>query len=122
MNWAIKEVASQQIYKTVNDQMWLFNPISKFWYSLRYVKDIFSTLVQGTASYVFDMWVKNIVEERPQLTGSFHDEIVLSIKNGSQEKCTSFLRKAINKTNEQLKLNRELDISVQFGHRYSEIH
>lgn len=122
LNWAIKEIATQQKYKTINDQMWLYNPISKFWYSLRYVKDIFSTLVQGTASYVFDMWVKNILEERPQLTGQFHDEVVLQIKEGFEEQCTALIRRAIDKLNGQIKLNRLLDVSVQYHHRYSGIH
>lgn len=102
--------------------MWLFNPVSKFWYSLRFHKDIFSTLVQGTASYVFDLWVFNIIDERPQLTGQFHDEICLEIKEGSEEQCRELLTKAIDKTNEFLKLNRVLDISIDFGTRYSDIH
>lgn len=122
LNWAIKEVASQQKYKTINDQMWLYNPISKFWYSLRYVKDIFSTLVQGTASYVFDMWVKYILEERPQLTAQFHDEIILQIREGFEERCTALVRRAIDKLNNTVKLNRLLDISVQYNKRYSGIH
>lgn len=131
-NWAIKEVASQQRVKVVNDQMWLLNPISGIWYSLRYEKDIFSTLVQGTASYVFDLWVKNILEEREQLTGQFHDEIIICVKEGYSKyneearkwegPVVDFLRRMIDKTNQQLNLNRELDIDVQFGRRYSDIH
>jgi hypothetical protein len=35
--------------------MWLYNPVSKFWYSAIY-KDIFSTLNQGTGVYCFDTW------------------------------------------------------------------
>lgn len=102
--------------------MWLLNPINGFWYSLRYEKDVFSTLVQGSASYVFDLWLRYIRSKRPQLTGQFHDEIVLEIKKGSNEKAYSLLRWAIDKTNEKLRLNRELDIDIQFGSRYSEIH
>lgn len=131
-NWAIKQVASEQKVKTVNDQMWLLNPISHIWYSLRYEKDIFSTLVQGTASYVFDLWVQNILAEREQLTGQFHDEIIICVKEGYSRynaetkkwegPIVDFLRRMIGKTNEQLKLNRELDIDVQFGKKYSDIH
>lgn len=131
-NWAIKVVAQEQVVKTVNGQMWLLNPISKIWYSLRFEKDIFSTLVQGTASYVFDLWVQNILQERPQLTGQFHDEIIIQVKQGFSSynpetkkwegAIVKFLKDMIHKTNEQLKLNRELDIDVQFGARYSDIH
>lgn len=121
-NWAIKKVAEEQRVRTVDGQMWLQNPINKFWYSLRYEKDIFSTLVQGSASYVFDLWVSIFRRTRSQLTAQFHDEVVLTVKKGSRDKAELLLRSAIDETNARLKLNRELDIDVQFGSRYSEIH
>lgn len=121
-NWAIKKVAEVQKIKTVRGQMWLFNPISNLWYSLRYEKDIFSTLVQGSASYVFDQWVNTFRSTRPQLTGQFHDEVILTIKQGHREEATKLLSDAIKSLNEKLKLNRELGIGTQFGERYSHIH
>lgn len=121
-NWAIKEVAKQQTVKTVKGQMWLQNPINKFWYSLRYEKDIFSTLVQGSAAYVFDLWLEEFRKKRPQMTATFHDETVLCVKLGYREKAEKLLRDAIAVINEKLKLNRELGIDVQFGDRYSDIH
>lgn len=121
-NWAIKEVAKKQRVKTVFGLMWLYNPISGFWYHLKYEKDVFSTLIQGSASYVFDMWVWEVRKKRPQLTAQFHDEIVLEVMIGYREKVTALLKDAINTLNEQLKLNRKLDIDVQFGQRYSDIH
>jgi len=122
LNWAIKAVVGEQTVKMRGDQMWLFNPVSKLWYSLRYEKDIFSTLVQGTASYVFDLWVKKVLDKRPQLTAQFHDEIVLCVKKGHREACEKLLRDAIAELNTELNLNRELGIDVQFGDRYSDIH
>jgi hypothetical protein len=121
-NWAIKKVAEEQLVKTISGQMWLFNPISKMWYSLRYEKDRFSTLIQGTASYVFDKWVEKFRSKRPQLTAQFHDEVVLHIKKGFRVQCEKLLRDAIEELNNCLKLNRELGIDVQFGDRYSSIH
>ena len=121
-NWAVKAVAKEQIVKTVQKQKWLWNPISKLWYSLRYEKDRFSTLVQGSASYCFDLWLGLVLKERPQLTGQFHDEFILCIKEGAEDKCRELLNKAIKKTNDILQLDRELGIDIQFGKRYSEIH
>lgn len=121
-NWAIKKVAEEQIVKTVNGQMWLFNPISKLWYSLRYEKDRFSTLIQGTASFVFDEWVRLFRLKRTQLTAQFHDEVVLQVKKGFRVQAEKLLRDAIAELNSALMLNRELGIDVQFGSRYSEIH
>jgi hypothetical protein len=51
-NKAVKQVANACQVKTTRVegevQMWLRNPVSNFWYSLRYEKDKFSTLNQGT--------------------------------------------------------------------------
>lgn len=121
-NWAIKEVAKDCIVKTVNGLMWLYNPVSGFWYYLKYDKDRFSTLVQGTASYCFDVWVGFILEKRKQLTATFHDEGVWTVKKGYQEQCNELMHEAIDKTNELLKLNRQLGIDVKYGDRYSQIH
>jgi len=121
-NWSVKKVAEAQRVKTINNQMWLLNPVSKLWYSLRYEKDIFSTLNQGTGTYAFDMWVKYIIEERPQLTGQFHDEVIIHLKKGNRDRCRDLLNRSIKKTNEKLKLNRNLDIDIQFGDSYAKIH
>lgn len=122
LNWAIKEVASRQKIITVDGEMWLLNPISGFYYSLRKKNDIFSTLIQGTASYVFDLWVENILKVRPQLTAQFHDEVVLLVREENVTRLSDLCHEALRETNEHLKLNRELGIGVQVGDRYSQIH
>jgi len=53
-NKSILDVENALKIKQIGTQMWLLNPISKFWYSLRSDKDKFSTLNQGTGSYIFD--------------------------------------------------------------------
>lgn len=130
-NWAIKAVAERQRVQTLsspdgnggqNEQMWLFNPISNFWYSLRYEKDIFSTLVQGSGAYCFDTYLNLVLAERPQVTGQFHDEFILTVKKGYREEITTFLKSKIKEVNDYLKLNRDLDIGVEFGENYAEIH
>jgi hypothetical protein len=122
LNWSVKKVAEDQLVKTVDDQMWLYNPVSKMWYTLRYDKDRFSTLVQSTAAFVFDLWIKYVLEQREQLTASFHDEGVWHLKEGHREEFTDIIQKAIQKVNEEVKLNRELEVDIQFGKAYSSIH
>lgn len=121
-NWAIKAVAKAQTVKTVDGQMWLKNPVNGFWYSLRTEKDIFSTLVQGTAAYVFDRYLAAVLSKRPQVTGQFHDEFILNVRKGNRELITKFLNDCIQEVNDSLRLNRELGISIQFGDKYSDIH
>ena len=71
---------------------------------------------------VFDLWLEYILEKREQLTGQFHDEIIIEIKKGFENKATELLQECIDKANNKLKLNRELAIGIQFGTRYSAIH
>lgn len=121
-NWAVKAACDRIQIKRIGSEMWLLNPVSKLWYSLRNEKDVFSTLNQGTGVFCFDSWVKEILEVRPQLTAQFHDEIVLEIKQGAEEKCRALLKKCISKVNDQLQLNTKLDVDVQFGQTYADIH
>jgi len=122
LNWAIKHTADKSVVKHVKGQMWIYNPVSKFWYSLRYEKDRWSTLNQGTGVFCFDTWLKFILSKRPQLTGQMHDEIILEIVKGNRDKAEALLRWAIDETNKLLKLNVKLDVSIQFGDTYGQIH
>ena len=121
-NWSVKKVSEELDVKTIDGEMWLFNPVSGFWYSLRYEKDRFSTLNQGTGVYCFDRWIWYILSKREQLTGQFHDEIILEIMEHGRDKCYDLLKWAIEQVNDELKLNVKLDVDIQFGKKYSEIH
>jgi hypothetical protein len=121
-NWSIEAIAKEQETKECAGGVWMLNPVNGFWYSLRHEKDRFSALCQGTGAYAFDLWMKYTVKKRPQLTGSFHDECILTIKEGHRDGCTKLLKDAIGKVNDELNLNRTLDIDTQFGRDYSEIH
>lgn len=118
----MKAIAEEQKVKQCNGRKWLFNPVSKFWYALRHDKDRFSTLNQGTGVFCFDTWVKHVKAGKVPIIGQFHDEIVCLVRKGKREKLTKFLHECMDKVNKELKLNRELDCSVDFGAAYSEIH
>jgi len=121
-NWAVRQFAKDQQVKTVAGQMWVKNPVNGFWYTLRYEKDIFSTLNQGTGAYCFDQWVAHYLTRRPNIVGQFHDESINRINKGEEREHESVLRWAIDKVNEKLNLNIKLDIDVQFGVNYALIH
>lgn len=121
-NWSVLAIAEEQVVKKCLGGMWLFNPVSQLWYSLRYEKDRFSTLNQGTGVWCFDLYVKNVRSEGLKLCGQFHDEWIAAIKKGLRERLKALCQRAIDKTNEELKLNRELDFSVDFGLSYADIH
>lgn len=122
LNWSIKEVSSKQKIIKLDGEMWLYNPINGFYYSLRKKNDIFSTLIQGTASYVFDLWLEYIIKEREQITGQFHDEGIWCVKDENTDRMKELCFRALDNVNQELKLNKELLCSVQIGDRYSDIH
>jgi len=121
-NWAVKKLCEETTIKHIDGEMWLYNPVSRLWYSLRSEKDIFSTLNQGTGVFCFDSWIRAFRNTRPQLTGQFHDECVLTIKKGSRDKCVKLLKESIEKVNDSLKLNVKLDVDIQFGATYADVH
>lgn len=121
-NWAIKAVAKSTKVKTEFGTMWLYNPVSKLWYELRNDGDRFSTLNQSTGDYCFTTWIKYVTMKLNRLTATFHDEGVWQIKKGYRKECEEVLRWAIKQANKELKLNRGLDIDVQFSDTYAGVH
>lgn len=121
-NHAVKKIAKNAKIKTVNGQMWLYNPVSEFWYSLRFEKDKFSTLNQSTGVYVFDSWVRHVRKRGIKLCGQFHDEIIFNLLESEKEQREQDLRDAIAETNAEIRLNVQIKISVDFGNNYAEIH
>jgi hypothetical protein len=119
----VGEKKSKYSLVTKAESLWLLNPVNRFWYSLRYPKDIFSTLNQGTGTYCFDVWVGNFRRKRPQLTGQMHDEVILcKEKDLDRDIFVRLLKHAVQRANKQLKLNRKLDVDIQFGSTYADIH
>ena len=121
-NWSLKKIAEECLVKTSRGLKWLWNPVANLWYYLKADKDRFSTLNQGTGTYIFDMWLKEVMKKREQLTGCFHDEGIWEIKKGFRPQSEKLLRDAVARVNKKLCLNMDMDIDVQWGANYSEIH
>lgn len=121
-NNAVKLIARDTYFKTVNNQMWLYNPVSGFYYSLRYEKDKFSTLNQGTGVYCFDSWLRRVRQKGIKIMLQYHDEIGFKVKKGEEEVSEKALKDSIKELNDEIKLNVPLGVSVQFGPNYSDIH
>ena len=121
-NWSVKAFSEAQHIRKINGEMWVQNPVSKFWHSLRYEKDVFSTLNQSTGAYCFDKWVAYYRTKRPNILGQFHDESINQVRKGDEQEHSSVLQWAIEKVNQELKLNVDLGIDIQYGNTYSEIH
>ena len=121
-NWAIEKVASTVRVREVMDGMWLLNPVSGFWHSLRSDKDRFSTLNQSTGVFCFDTWVAICRKNGIKAVGQFHDEIIALVKKGDEGKVEDLMHEAAIMLNDKVKLNVPLGTDVQFGNTYADIH
>jgi DNA polymerase I-like protein with 3'-5' exonuclease and polymerase domains len=121
-NEAVLKASKDFKIKTLeNDSMWVFNPVSKLWYNLRNLKDVFSTVNQSTAAYCFDLYVQ-LVKKEFAVIGQFHDEIIISLIPEKKKELENYLNVCVEKANEKLKLNVPIGISMDFGTNYAEIH
>lgn len=108
--------------KNIAGQDWVFNPVSKFWYSLRSEKDVLSTVNQSTAVYVFDTWVGFCRKLGMKLALQMHDEHLSNTPIGTEEEVKEKITKAIKQMNDRLKLNVTIGCSIQTGATYSTVH
>jgi hypothetical protein len=131
LNWSVKAIAEDQcVIEDSRGAKWLVNPINGFAYALRSDKDRFSTLCQGTGSFLFDMWVDEILERMfdkwgvKRLNLEAHDEYVTSFTDteSNKEAMKDITVKAIETLNTRYMLRRELGCDVQFDYSYAGIH
>jgi len=121
-NWAIEKVATGAKTRELFEGMWLKNPVSGFWHSLRSEKDRFSTLNQSTGVFCFDTWVALCRKNGIKCVGQFHDEVIALVKKGDEDAVEKVMHDAAIKLNDKVKLNVPLGTDVQFGNTYADIH
>lgn len=121
-NKAILQVEAAIERKTVRGQLWVKQPVSGFWYTLRSERDIFSTINQGTAVYCFDRWLYYIREQGVKISFQVHDENTFEVPEEEADSAKEIPRKAIEKVNQELKLNVVIGCSVDVGKRYTDVH
>lgn len=132
-NWTIDVIAKEQKVKRTSYGRYQLNPLNNIWYSLKSDKDAFSTLVQGSASYVFDLWLFNqfkVLESGKYSLGEFglkllaqaHDEQISELEVGYEQEAMKVVQEAIMGVNSIMKLAIPFSIDTQFGADYSKIH
>ena len=130
LNWSIKAIADDQVRKTVSHGMYQWNPYSKMWYYLKKEHDSYSTLVQGSGSYLLDLWLKCIdnikvrdgIKDELKLCMSMHDENLQEYQSLTDEYVKDIFQEALDMVNKTLKVDIPFGCDTQFGTKYSEIH
>lgn len=129
-NWSIDVIEKSLIRKTVSHGMYQWNPYSKMWYYLKTEKDSFSTLVQGSGSYLLDLWLKCIdnikvrdgIKDELKLCMNVHDEQLQEYQSLTDEYVKGIFQEALDIVNKTLKVEIPFGCDTQFGTKYSEIH
>lgn len=125
LNFAVKLFAETCKVKTVRGQDWVLNPLNGFWYELRSEKDIFSVVNQSAGDYCFTVYLMNIrhfLEGKGVVVANFHDEALIRTKKEDADFCVEAIKKAIARSNKQLKLNVPLGMDYALGKNYAEVH
>ena len=131
LNHSVIKIAEEQVVITCDKGFnWLINPINGFCYSLRNEKDRFSTLCQGTGSFLFDMWIDNMLESmdkvfgKRKLTAQYHDEHIVIFKNTERNSVLmkEITEKSLENVNQEFMLRIRLTCDTQLGKSYADIH
>ena len=133
MNWSINKIAESQKVKETSHGKYQLNPLNNIWYRLKTDKDKFSTLVQGSGSYVLDCWLLYLFSLRDsgnyklgdsgvKLLASQHDEMICEFDDGNDSEVKRLCLDALEMVNKVMKLDIPFGCDVQFGKKYSEIH
>lgn len=113
----------QNVFNSNVESTWIFNPISKFWYSLRVLKDCFSAVNQSSGVYCFDNYLMEGSKYFNFLL-TYHDEslYIFDNKKYTEEEVTKILKDCIKRVNDKVKLNVPLDIDTIYGTNYAQCH
>ena len=122
LNNSVRVFAESCFTKEVRGQLWVLNPGNGYYYTLRKMNDIFSTVNQGFGSYLHILWCRNVRTLGVKIVGNFHDEILTVCKSGDYESVKDKLHLAMEMTNKQTKLRVPLKVEVKKGNNYGEVH
>lgn len=134
LNWSIEAFAKEAKVKKVSWGNFVLNPANKMWYHLKTEKDIFSTTVQGSGSFLLDLWLNYIFKLRKtgeynikgglHLVATAHDEQLQEFLDvdGNEDEVKRLLDDALALANKFLKVEIPFSCDTQFGYKYSQIH
>ena len=121
-NKAVKQAVETFKTKQVGTQLWVQNPISKFWLYVRNSKDLFSVVNQNSSTLCFDTFCKYLMQTGIKIPYFYHDEWLGEFDKKDVPKIKEKIEWAINKVNEELKLNVVIQHSLQEGTNYADCH
>lgn len=121
-NWAVKKYAEDRETKTVDGKNWVYNPYSKLWLYLTSDHIRFSACNQNAGVKMFDLWVYFMIQEGLKPVAQFHDEVLLCVDEDKAEWAEKVLHECMEKVNNCFNYPIKLEVDVQVGKTYADVH
>jgi hypothetical protein len=121
-NWSVKKYAEDRTVKNVDGRSWIWNPITQFYYFLASEKDRFSACNQSAGVRVFDGYVYEMIKRGLRPIFQAHDEVLLRVNEEDVEYTYSSLKASIDKVNKQFKFPVKIEVDIQTGKNYADVH
>lgn len=121
-NWAVKQYAEDRQMKEVDGKKWIYNPYSQLWLYLTSEHIKFSACNQNAGVKMFDLWVYFMIQEGLKPVAQFHDEVLLCADKGDEERVEKILHECMEKVNQCFDYPIKLEVDVEIGHSYADVH
>lgn len=121
-NWSVKQYAEDRKVKEVNNKTWIYNPYSQLWLYLTSDHIKFSACNQNAGVKKFDLWVFFMIQEGLYPSAQFHDEVLICVDKGREEEVEDKLHRCMRKVNACFNYPIKLEVDVQAGKTYADVH
>ncbi len=121
-NWSVKQYAEDRETKQVDGKTWVYNPYSKLWLYLTSEHIKFSACNQNAGVKMFDLWIYFMINEGLKPIAQFHDEVLLCVDEDKAEWAEKTLHKCMENVNNLLGYPIKLEVDVQVGRTYADVH
>ena len=121
-NWSVKKYAEDRAVKVVDGKSWIWNPITNFYYFLASEKDRFSACNQSAGVRVFDGYVYEMIKRGIKPIFQAHDEVLIRCDVEDKDAIMEALKVSINRVNKQYKFPVDIEIDIQTGRTYADVH
>jgi hypothetical protein len=121
-NWSVKQYAEDRETKQADGKTWVYNPYSKLWLYLTSEHIKFSACNQNAGVKMFDLWIYFMINEGLKPIAQFHDEVLLCVDEDKAEWAEKTLHKCMENVNNLLGYPIKLEVDVQVGRTYADVH
>jgi hypothetical protein len=121
-NWSVKQYAEDRVVKKVDGKDWIYNPYSQLWLYLTSDHIKFSACNQNAGVKMFDLWVFFMIQEGIHPSAQFHDEVLICVDKGMENGVEEKLHRCMRKVNSCFNYPIKLEVDVQIGKTYADVH